>query len=187
MIHVWQLATQKEVLQLQGHKSTIESITYSPDGTTLASAGYASPVFVWNLSTGKPVRRFPIDGSTAYCVAFSPDGKRLAVASWNVQLWNVRSGERIRTISPKSNPLSVAFSPDGGKLAAGGHDKEINVWDVDTGKCLRTFVGHEGNVKSLAFSPDGRSILASTDDPDKTIHLWDVTTGKERSRTPRGH
>jgi WD40 repeat protein len=188
-VHIWSVSSRRVILTLdgRGHHVSVGRIAYSPDGRMLATAGYGSPACVWDLSKGKPVRKFPIDGSTADCVAFSPDGELLAVASLNAHLWNVRSGERIRTISCKSNALCVAFSPDGATLAVGGHDQEINVWDVDTGKCLRTFVGHEEYVKSLAFSPDGGSVLASTGAPDKTIHLWDVKTGNLKFRTPRGH
>ncbi|RKZ92535.1 MAG: hypothetical protein DRR19_03960 [Candidatus Parabeggiatoa sp. nov. 1] len=79
---------------------------------------------------------------------------------------------------------SVAFSSDGRILASGGEDRTIKLWQVSTGKKLRTLKkgwlqkGHEAPVRTVAFSPNG-SLLASGSD-DNTIKLWDLTTGKVR-------
>jgi len=76
-----------------------------------------------------------------------------------------------------SQPVqSVALSPDGRVLASGSLDHTIKLWNVASGRELRTLVGHSGGVESVAFSPDGR-ILASGS-WDKTIKLWDVASGQ---------
>jgi sulfatase modifying factor 1 len=84
---------------------------------------------------------------------------------------------------------SVAFSPDGRLLASGNRgplfasgsrDSEITLWDVNTGKRLKTLEGHSNDVNSVAFSPDG-SILASGS-RDKTLILWDVKSGTQLNR-----
>jgi len=77
-----------------------------------------------------------------------------------------------------TRPLRVvAFSPDGRLLASAGLDYGIKLWDISTGKELRTIYGHKSAVWALAFSPDGR-ILASGGE-DHTIQLWDPITGKK--------
>jgi WD40 repeat protein len=85
--------------------------------------------------------------------------------------------------SKKSGPVeAVAFSPDGSlALSAGGlEDHTVRLWNVETGKEIRPFVGHALPAHSLAFFPDGRrAITASRDD---TVRVWDLATGREIGR-----
>jgi hypothetical protein len=74
--------------------------------------------------------------------------------------------------------LCTAFSPDGKLLASGGYEKTITIWDATTGKELRKWDGAEGNVASLAFSPNGL-LLASGSVYDPVVHLWNVSTGQK--------
>jgi WD40 repeat protein len=80
----------------------------------------------------------------------------------------------------------LAFSPTNGKLlAAGSSDfKAVVLWDVAAGKELRRLTGHDGPVWSVAFSPDGKTLVSGSD--DGTVRLWDVATGKEK-RCLHGH
>jgi Tol biopolymer transport system component len=75
---------------------------------------------------------------------------------------------------------SVAFAPDGRHVLTGSGDGKARLWDVATGKELRTFEGHSDWVMSVAFSPDGQQAL--TGSADKTARLWDVETGQEIRR-----
>ena len=77
----------------------------------------------------------------------------------------------------KGEILTTAFSPDGKMLASAGDDDGIKLWDVETGKELRTFYGHKQAVTCLAFSPDGKKIASASS--DFTVKLWDVMTGAE--------
>ena len=77
----------------------------------------------------------------------------------------------------KGKILTMAFSPDGKMLASAGDDDGIKLWDVETGKELRTFYGHKQTVNCIAFSPDGKKIASASN--DFTVKIWDVMTGRE--------
>ena len=129
-------------------------------------------------------------------VAFSPDGLTLASGSpdRSIKLWGAASGRELRTLSQQSSqpvwlsPVEfvwpVAFSPDGLTLASGGVDHSIKLWDVASGRELRTLRGHSEVVYSVAFSPDGRTLASGSD--DHSIKLWDMASGREL-RTLSGH
>jgi WD40 repeat protein/uncharacterized caspase-like protein len=81
----------------------------------------------------------------------------------------------------------LAFSPDGARLASGTYDGQIQLWDVATGRLLRTILGYTDAVQALAFSADGKHLLSSSDGDEqsgnKTVMEWDVQTGRPISGT----
>jgi serine/threonine-protein kinase len=72
---------------------------------------------------------------------------------------------------------NVAFAPDSRHLLSSGYDETVRLWDVETGKEVRQFVGHKGLVQALAFSSDGRHVI--TGGQDNTVRLWDTATGRQ--------
>ena len=78
----------------------------------------------------------------------------------------------------------VAISPDGKTVLSGSEDKTIKWWDMETGKEIKTFRGHDDYIKSVVFSPDGQTMVSGSD--DKTIKSWDLESGREIC-TLKGH
>jgi serine/threonine protein kinase len=113
-------------------------------------------------------------------VVFSPDGKRLAAGESDpntmtdvFEISDYRAGKIITAIhGHKSLQGPAAFSPDGRRLATCGVDKNVMVWDADTGKELFTFRGHLAPVRALAFSPDGTRLASGSN--DGSVRIWDV-------------
>ena len=128
-------------------------------------------------------------------VAFSADGRLLL--SHGVRgkgVWDVATGKAVR---PPEHPragrfepmslmanmelnvdgMGAAFSPDG-RFAARGHGEIVTIFEVATGRDRMELIGHTAAVKSVQFSPDGRSLISGGH--DGTVRIWDLQTGKER-------
>ncbi|MBI4673663.1 MAG: PQQ-binding-like beta-propeller repeat protein [Chloroflexi bacterium] len=178
---------------LRGHTANVWSVTFSPDGKTLASASCAKndaegdcvqgEIRLWDASSGKQIGN-PLMGHTGLVrsVAFSPDGKLLASGSFDrtIRLWDAANGK------PLGQPLTghtaaidaVVFSPDGKLLASGGGDRTIRLWDVASGAQVgEPFAGHSESVIGVAFSPDSKTLASGSG--DGTIRLWDVASGEQ--------
>jgi WD40 repeat protein len=153
------------------------------DERTFVAGGDAGPrgeIRLWDVATGTLLHQFVPGGQPWYNGGlFLPDGKQFL--SWcssesNLFLWDVGTGKLVRKLpGPCANPFSVAISPDGKRYLAGGNDKIIYLYDLETGKELVKLQGHEDKCSGL-FSPDGKQVL--TYGPDKTLCLWDPDSGK---------
>ena len=163
---------------LHGHSDSVDVLSFSPDGSRLASGSLDKTVRLWNGSTGVLIATLEGHSECVQSLSFSPDGSRLASGSYDntVKLWGVASGVPIATLEGHSDSVaSLSFSPDGSRLASGYHDKTVRLWDVASGVPTATLEGHSHSVASLTFSPDG-SRLASWSYGNGAI-LWDCATG----------
>jgi WD40 repeat protein/class 3 adenylate cyclase len=163
-----------ELIALLSLRSLNTQYTMQGDAALTAAArlDYPTQLFVSSLS--------PI-----YAVAVSPDSKYVLTGETaTATLWNVLTGERIRTF-PRDlwvgNPiLSVAYSPDGKYVLTGSGEGTARMLDATTGEQIHQFFGHRGAIFSMTFSPDGNTLL--TGNLDGIARLWDTVTGKELHR-----
>ena len=178
-------------------RGSIESLTYSPDGKTIATVigtpmGYQ--VHVWDANTGKQHEIIQKgDTKEIFSVAYSPDGKIIAIAGVDeVCLWDFGARRYKNTLKlPRNSFRSIAYSPDGTTLASGEGD-EIYLWDTSTGKHKNTLKEHAErgrdpwlSIISVAYSPDGKTIITASSDErvieNREVRLWDADTGKHIS------
>ncbi|HLJ92481.1 MAG TPA: WD40 repeat domain-containing protein [Gemmataceae bacterium] len=91
-VSLWELATGKQILTLQGHTQHIPSVAFSPDGSLVASGSWDGAVKLWQVATGTEIATFRGDTGPILSVAISFDSKMLAAAgqSGKIQLWNLK-------------------------------------------------------------------------------------------------
>src|SRR5207237_347309 len=141
-IELYDVATGKSRLRLEGHKSRETAVAFSPDGKTMVSAGgdRDNPLHFCDAAAGKELRQAATpaaEGASSYAptLTFSPGGKTLALGGRyrSTQLWDAASAGWLMEIKA-SGP--VAFSPDGKLLAVGSQDSGVQLWEVATGKAV---------------------------------------------------
>jgi WD40 repeat protein/uncharacterized caspase-like protein len=158
---------------------TVTSLSFSPDGRTLAVGGVESKSnfdmdAMMKAAMGQGGKRSknspPVDPQD-----FMKDMKVEAIGQ--VTLWDVASGREIGALKGHGKGVTqVAFSRDGRLLASSSSDNTIKIWDVATRAELHTLSGHTTNIDSLDFSPDSRLLASACD--DGSTFLWDTNTGE---------
>ena len=124
-------------------------------------------------------------------VSFSRDGKYLATGSGDpsrsgeLRLWNVADGALIQMIPEAHSDtiFCIDFSPDGNYVATGGADRFVKIFEVATGKLVKSLEGHTHHVLGVSWRMDNRWLVSAG--ADKVIKVWDVVTG-EQARTITG-
>ena len=133
---------------LRGYNSNVSIAALTPNGR-FALLGDDHEIQLWDLTTGRFFWTF--------------------TWSENRNFWTFKGFASSRT--------SVAITPDGTIAVSGGsYDTQLRLWDLATGKCLRMFKGHTGDVHALSMTSDGRYVVSGG--ADKTLCLWELKTGK---------
>jgi WD40 repeat protein len=154
----------------EGVRNSIVGI--SADGSLFVTASWDAATLVWDARSGRQAAALA-HGHDVYHAAFSPDGSRVATASIDsARIWDAASGRELVVLGEHGNGAhTVAFSADGKRAATSSPDG-ARVFDAMSGHELASFeVGD--SINSVAFSPDGRYLLAAS--ADKTARVWDVS------------
>ena len=159
-------------------KGRVYAMQFSLNGTRLKVAS-SSGIRHYDTQTGQEAHLIPlVEPIVSHITVFSSNGGILASTQGStIRLLDAETGEFLQTLTGHTSQVSsVAFSPNGKMLASGGGDRTVRLWDVQTGELRKTLTEHT-NGKSVAFSPDGRTLASSR---YRNVHLWDVQTGELR-------
>jgi len=174
------------------------SLDLSPDGRYGATGHWDGKISLWDYETGEPIRT--ISGHDEMLFAgtlFTPDGTKIVSGSGDifgkasdntVRVWDVETGEELQRFEGHGDKLwDIDVSSNGRYVVSGSHDGTLRRWDLETeqGEILLDVAPQA--VRSVAFSPDGKTILAglgkgSSNNPNYDLRLLDMETGEELAR-----
>ena len=195
-IGLWDIAAYKALPTLRGHidlplqpldqplrperrfQNEILAVTFSPDGTRLASGSTDKTVRLWNLNNRDEWMTLQKHTGWANVLAFSPDGGMLASGSTDktVQLWDTATGESLKTLTGHPSGITaLAFAPDGNTLASGSADGMIRFWNTQTGDPMADRItGHTHSMEAVTFFEDSSTLASVAFNGEMTF--WDVKT-----------
>ena len=172
-----------------GDSASINCVSFSSDGDTIASAGDDGTLRAWSARSGHTAILAESSRTLFLKCAFSPDGRSIASACIDGTLWltETSSGGTIRRIhTPLRRTGAFAFAPNCDTAVGVGEDGRLELWNMFTGHAIRKFDSPRGFVLACTFSPDGR--LVATVSGGGTLEVWDVQSGSTVTlvERPRG-
>jgi WD40 repeat protein len=185
---LWDAATGKELRTFggdQGHKGQVLAVAFSADGGQLATGGADNFARVWDTGTGFPAQRFAIVTAIAgphaglRCVGeFLPPQEQLA------RRLSFAPAAPVKNFQHPNLVDCVAFDDTGNLLATGCHDGILRIWDIAKGMPVKTINAHvqttpqqvQNPIYAVVWAADHKQVFTAS--YDKTVKLWDVTTGK---------
>lgn len=153
---------------------------FSPDNNYIVLTGFAAePPILYDIGKGK-LQVLKEQSGNVLSFAFTGDSKHFLAASYHdLKYWDVSTGEVVIKLPGQDTNVvySVDISFDGKFALSGDNSGALKLWDIQSGKVIKTFSGHTGIINSVAFSPDGKYALSGCN--DGTTRLWGIASGKE--------
>jgi len=162
-IYVCQLGLVDPLRQFSGHEDEVNIIKWDPESSLLASCSDDRTARVWKIDQDEPICIFKEHKKEIYTIKWCPSTKKtkiLATASFDytIRLWDVLNNTCLHVLQNHNESVySVSFSPNGLYLASGSFDQHLNVWSVETGALMKTFIG-EGGIFEVSWNKKGDKV-----------------------------
>jgi WD40 repeat protein len=189
-VDIWDIETGQITSSLEGHTDTITSLTFAADSKSLISSSHDGTVNVWSAKQPPhpALAQIEVAAGKVWATAVSPESSTIAVGGRRgfVQILDLTTGKQVAELD--GHPATVdclEFSRDGRLIATGGwRSKEVIVWQADDGAQKNSFEA-DGNIRSIAFSPNGKRLAAGCD--DQLLVVWDIESGDLVKKTMLTH
>ncbi len=186
---LWDARTGALVRTLSGHTADIDSVSFSVDGSRVATTAADNQTIVWDTRSGDPLVTVAGLGDRTLGASFSADGRLVSVTAQEdasrLRIVDTSNGKEVLLTDVLDRSWCYpVFSPDGTRVALGACDGgDGAILDATTGRTLIDIRASEGPVASLVYSADGTRIAGASGDEGA---VWEARTG-ERLFTLEGH
>eukprot|EP00050_Salpingoeca_kvevrii_P013565 m.29492 g.29492 ORF g.29492 m.29492 type:complete len:343 (+) comp5100_c0_seq1:227-1255(+) len=175
---------------LRGHLAKIYAMHWSSDSQHLVSASQDGKLIVWDAFSTNKVHAIPLRSSWVMTCAYAPSGSFVACGGLdnNCSIYNIRSHETAARVNRELNGhtgyISCCRFIDDEQIVTSSGDKTCALWDIETGRQIRSFTGHSGDVMSISLIPGTKLFVSGGCDSEARV--WDLRDGHCR-QTFRGH
>ena len=164
---------------MEGNINEVCSIKFSNDCNYIISTDDKGVIYIWDIRTGSLIKSLNQKEGTSILVDYAditPDGKWIIASSNQVNLciWNIKSGDIVEEPNGQIYYSMATMSHDG-KYFALASSNEITIKDGNLNEKVQEIKECKSSIKDLAFSPDGKFLLSTTD--NKIVQIWDIQTG----------
>jgi WD40 repeat protein len=178
-MNVYNRETRERLFQAIGFEGIVTQIAYSPDASMIATASSDGTTRIWNSTDGGFLVTLTGHTDRVSSVSWTPDGTQVFTASEDgtVRRWNALTGEELGTVYTHDGggPMVAAMNPQG-NLLVGDHHGELTFISGDNFEFVGLLGTQRGEIRAVAFSPDGRYAASVSADQ---VKLYDVATVSE--------
>ncbi|MDX2305475.1 MAG: caspase family protein [Microscillaceae bacterium] len=190
-IRVWDVSmpsSPKLISVLKGHIESVQHVAFL-NSKKLVSVSYDKTILLWDWANNNIDQKIEQHSDKVSALACSPDGKYFASGGYDNKVFLFDSkGKVIKMLAEESGGVyTLSFSADSKKLISHGtKDLEAKVYDIPSGKLLKSFGKHNNTVVSSAFY--GSNLVATAGGDDNDIYIWNADTGETiRHMVGRGY
>lgn len=183
VIQLWDLPSRKLKYTLIGHQASLNKMLFSKDDKYLFSTGKDKTIRIWDTRSGRLLDILVGHTNAIEAIDYNLETKTLVSAGgdqtlriWkpDFQISHYLQQNRVSKIPVLASVYAVATARNSSQVAVGGSDNHVWLSDHGFKKPIKLSEEHEGSIYTLAFSPDGKTLVSGG--ADKQIAIWDVHT-----------
>lgn len=178
-IYIWNIMNGGKIRSLNGHKGTINSISFSPDGRFIASASEEETcIRIWDTISETQVGSLVGHERTITKICYSLDGRSLISASEDktIRIWDLGTYTQIGNplIGHEASIISLSYSSDGKSIISGSKDGNIRIWKIETGELMKVYqLNNLSDMQTLCVNPSKEEVAVALG--KGIIKMWNIT------------
>lgn len=177
-IRVWDIESGRCIKTIKSHLDSVNSASYSPNGRQIVSASDDKTIRIWDAKNYKCIS-VNENKEGVYFASFMTDGDNIISVSETISIWD-------RSLLRKTQEISgrfISINKDCSLVALKGDNNSIMIYDISSGECVQTLLGHSDDIDQVIFSADNRLIVSTSD--DGMVKIWKYPTLTELTSLTR--